>query len=127
LIKDNQGDEETTRIDSLDIFGTGRYAESASYYSTLTNVSPAFVHSGTSDRSIGEDGAHDSQDTDPLLETNNRNSTSTNTPSDPEGLLAKIGFQRPDSSEMMAIIISCAVVVILSVAAGLTTVFDWVL
>jgi hypothetical protein len=37
------------------------------------------------------------------------------------------GFQPPDRKELTTMIISGTVVVLLSVAAGLTTVFDWVL
>lgn len=37
------------------------------------------------------------------------------------------GFQPPDRKELATMIVSGTVVVLLSVAAGLTTVFDWVL
>jgi len=37
------------------------------------------------------------------------------------------GFQPPDRKELATMIISSTVVLILSFAAGLTTVFDWVL
>ena len=36
-------------------------------------------------------------------------------------------FQRPDSKEMLVIMLSIAGVSILALAAGLATVFDWVL
>jgi hypothetical protein len=41
--------------------------------------------------------------------------------------LGMTGFQRPDRNEISAMIVSGTVVVLLSVAAGLTTIFDWVI
>jgi len=37
------------------------------------------------------------------------------------------GFQRPDANEISAMVVSGTVVVLLSIAAGLTTIFDWVI
>lgn len=36
-------------------------------------------------------------------------------------------FQKPDSKEMMAIMLSLGGVALLSLAAGFTTIYDWVL
>ena len=37
------------------------------------------------------------------------------------------GFQAPDTSEVIGVALSFGAVVVLAVAAGLTTIFDWVL
>ena len=41
--------------------------------------------------------------------------------------LGMTGFQRPDGNEISAMVVSGTVVVLLSIAAGLTTIFDWVI
>jgi hypothetical protein len=46
---------------------------------------------------------------------------------DEDGSTLVKGFQRPDRKEITAMIISGTLVIILSIAAGLTTIFDWVL